>query len=225
MSIIFDRLRPLGNQILTKLSNKGGALSGWEYNNEWWFNKTFATFSYRKASLQILDKRDKNIWVLHLSIFPHLDDSAPILGFDIVATGNKITAVFCDFSITTNPNHNLVKWFEEKTKNIIWKKERELPEWGKQIFSKNMIAATAVNTEDEIDQVIDIGLQCLDQYLFVVGDNCLPDEGIGEVKAAQNKYCFYQKQNTFPVKMLVNYGLTEQQAKDYFDKYLYPEIP
>ena len=86
-----------------------------------------------------------------------------------------------------------------------------------------MIAATAVNTEEEVNKVIDIGLQSLDQYLIGVGNNT-DDFNIVAVKLAQNRYCYYQKQNIFPVKMLVSYGLTEEKAKAYFNDYLYPEL-
>jgi len=221
VNIITDKLQPLGNDIIAKLAKHGTPIEMANYNNDWWTNKTFSSWSFRKASIQILNRG--NVWVLHLSIFPHLDDSAPILGFDIVSTPNKMSAVFCDYSITSNPDHPLLFWFKDKVKNITWKKQRELPEWGKQIFSDSMIAATGVNTEEELNQVVDIGMQSLDHYLSCVGNNT-DDFNIESVKKAQNRYCYYQKQNVFPVKMLMSYGLTEQDAKDYFDKYLYPEV-
>jgi hypothetical protein len=221
MNLIKDKLEQLGEIIKLKLYSSNTPIISVDYNNEWWYNQTFNSWSFRKASLQILNRG--TVFVLHLSIFPHIDDTAPIFGFDIVATPNKITAAFCDFSITTNPGHPLVTWFKNKVKDVTWKKERELPDWGKQIFSDNMIAATTVNTEEEVNKVIDIGLQSLDQYLLGVGNNT-DDFNIESVKAAQNKYCYYQKQNTFPVKMLVSYGLTEEKAKAYFNEYLYREL-
>jgi Ferredoxin-dependent bilin reductase len=221
VNIITDKLQPLGNEIIAKLSNCSVPISMSKYNNEWWTNKTFCSMKFRKASIQLLNK--ENIWVMHLSIFPHLDDTAPILGFDIVATPNKVSAAFCDFSITTNPNHWLVHWFKEKVKDVTWKKERELPDWGKQIFSDSMIAATGINTEDELNKVIGIGMESLEYYLSQVG-NGGDDFNIESVKIAQNRYCHYQKQNEMPVKMLMRYGLTEQEAKDYFNSYLYLEV-
>jgi len=221
MNIIEDKLLPLGNEITAKLLKFGAPITMQDYNNEWWTNKVFSAWGFRKASLQILNRG--TVYVLHLSIFPHTDDTAPIFGFDIVATPNKITAAFCDFSITTDPKHPLVTWFENQVKDVTWKKERELPDWGKQIFSDNMIAATAVNTEEEVNKVINIGLKSLDHYIECVGNNS-DDFNIESVIKAQDKYCYYQKQNTFPVKMLVSYGLTEEKAKEYFDKYLYPEF-
>jgi len=221
MNLITDKLQPLGNEIIAKLLKYGTPISMEDYNNEWWTNKTFSSWSFRKASIQILNRG--SVYVLHLSIFPHVDDTAPIFGFDIVATPNKFTAAFCDFSITTNPTHPLINWFKDRVKDVTWKRERELPDWGKQIFSDNMIAATAVNTEEEVNKVIDIGLQSLDQYLIGVGNNT-DDFNIDSVKAAQNKYCYYQKQNIFPVKMLVSYGIAEDKAKAYFNEYLYREL-
>jgi Ferredoxin-dependent bilin reductase len=221
MNLITDKLQPLGNEIIAKLLKYGIPIAMQEYNNEWWTNKTFSSWSFRKASIQILNRG--SVYVLHLSIFPHVDDTAPIFGFDIVATPNKITAAFCDFSVTSNPTHPLINWFKERVKDVTWKKERELPDWGKQIFSDNMIAATAVNTEEEVNKVIDIGLQSLDQYLIGVGNNT-DDFNIDSVKAAQNKYCFYQKQNIFPIKMLMSYGIAEDRAKAYFSEYLYREL-
>jgi len=221
MNLITDKLQPLGNNIIAKLLKYGTPIAMEDYNNEWWTNKTFSSWSFRKASIQILNRG--SVYVLHLSIFPHVDDTAPIFGFDIVATPNKFTAAFCDFSVSSNPIHPLINWFKDKVKDVTWKKERELPDWGKFIFSESMIAATAVNTEEEVNKVIDIGLQSLDQYLIGVGNNT-DDFNIDSVKAAQNRYCYYQKQNIFPVKMLVSYGLTEEKAKAYFNDYLYPEL-
>ena len=223
MNLIADKIQPLGETILAKLTSYTDVInvkSPKDYNNEWWTNKTFTSWNFRKASIQILNRG--NIYVLHLSIFPHLDDSSPIFGFDIVSTPNKITAAFCDFSVSSNSKHPMIGWFKDQVKDLNWKKQRELPDWGKQIFSENMIAATAVNTEEEINQVIDIGIKSLNYYLGNVGLNA-DDFYIEHTKEAQNKYCFNQKQNTFPVKMLVSYGIKEMDAKNYFNEYLYPE--
>jgi hypothetical protein len=224
MSQIFNKLIPLSQQIITKFENVAGPINEKGINDYDWSNKVFFSFNkFRRGHVEVLDKRDKNMWIMHITVFPHVDDNSPIFGFDIVSTANKISGVFCDFSITTNPEHEMVKWFENKVKDLKWKKERELPDWGKAIFSKNMIAAGAINTDEELNQVINTCIECLNYYLFKVGDT-IYGEFVNEITSAQNRYCKYQKQNPYPVKMLTNFGLTKDKAENFVNNHLFPEL-
>lgn len=156
---------------------------------------------------------------MHICIFPHLDDGSPIFGFDVICGANKITGVFLDFSMG-DENHPMNIWFKEKTKNLVWKKDRELPDWGKRIFSPNMIAAGMVNTDEELNQVIDVAKECMKFYLENVGGT------IGNVNnaPAHNHYCVNQKNNIHTSRFLVNCGHKEEDVKNFIDNHLFPEI-
>ena len=224
MSLIFEKIAPLADLICEKLELVGILKDEPGINNFDWFNRVYYSFrKFRRAHVEVLDRREKNnMWIMHATIFPHRDDDAPIFGFDIVCTGNKVSGVFHDFSVTTNPNHSLMGVFCNNVKDLKWKKERELPEWGKAIFSSNMIAAGGSTSEEELQQIIDVCINNLDLYLRLIGDGST--NNASDVIAMQNKYCQYQKQNPYPIKMLVNFGLTKEQAEDFVNNHLFPEV-
>lgn len=226
MSLIFEKISPLADIISNKLATARGSS---EYKEPGlsdfdWYNKVYSSLAkFRRAHVEVLDRREKNnMWIMHTTVFPHIDDDAPIFGFDIVCTGNKVSGVFHDFSVTVNQEHKLMKLFAERVSNLKWKKERELPEWGKAIFSQNMIAAGGSTSEEELQQIIDVCVSNLDLYLEHIGGSSLLsfDESI----IAQNKYCAYQKKNPYPVKMLMAFGLTKEQAENFVNNHLFPEI-
>ena len=224
MSLIFDKIAPLADQICKKLELVGVPEQEPGIDEYSWFNKVYSSFrKFRRAHVEVLDRREKNnMWIMHVTIFPHMDDDAPIFGFDIVCTGNKVSGVFHDFSVTSNPNHYLMGVFKDQVKDLKWKKERELPEWGKAIFSENMIAAGGSTSEEELQQIIDVCINNLDLYLRNVGHNMAASPS--NVLMMQNRYCVYQKQNPYPIKMLVNFGLTKEQAENFVNNHLFPEV-
>jgi hypothetical protein len=223
MSLVFDKIIPLAEKIDKKLALVGTLDTTQDLHNYPWFNKIYRSFDkFRRAHIEVLDIREKNnMWIMHVTIFPHVDDDAPIFGFDIVCTGNKVSGIFHDFSITTNENHPLVKGFESNVKKCVWKRERELPDWGKAIFSDNMIAAGGSNTEQELEQIVNVCMNNLDFYLMNLDSWNRAD--VKKVVDAQNRYCKYQKQNPYPIKMLINIGLSEKNATEFVENILFPE--
>lgn len=224
MSLIFEKISPLADKISSKIAAEGVVYKEAGLTDFDWYNKVYTSFSkFRRAHVEVLDRREKNnIWIMHTTIFPHIDDDAPIFGFDIVCTGNKVSGVFHDFSVTVNPNHKLIKMFAERVSNLKWKKERELPEWGKAIFSENMIAAGGSTNEEELQQIIDVCVSNLDLYLKHVGMSTLLT--FEDSIKMQNRYCQYQKMNPYPVKMLTAYGYTKEQAENFVNNHLFPEM-
>lgn len=224
MSLIFEKVLPLVDHFTKRIGSVSSELTNSSIKEFDWYNKLYYSYpKFRRAHVEVLDRREQNnMWIMHTTIFPHLDDSSPIFGFDIVCTANKVSGVFHDFSITTEPDHPLQKIFKRNVKDLIWKRERELPEWGKAIFSENMIAAGGSNTEEELDQIIKVCVKNLDEYLLRVGET---DTFLSNpiIKEKQNRYCAYQRQNPYPVKMLTNFGLSKEKAEEFLNKYLFPE--
>jgi hypothetical protein len=101
-----------------------------------------------------------------------------------------------------------------------WNKPRELPDWGKQIFSPAMVAIGAVG-EEELDKFIKLGLETLEFYLANVGIN---QQDVATFEMAQNRYCHYQKQNPRTPASLQHLGFTEEEAKNYVETKLFPEV-
>ena len=179
----------------------------------------FSSMRYRRAHISIVDARDtKGVWLLHCTIFPHYNDSSPIYGFDIVAGSKKVSGAFHDYSISGDPTSPLWLWFNAKTAVLDWNKKRELPVWAKQIFSKAMVAIGAVG-EEELDKFIELGHDTLKFYLNNIG---LEQESGADFHMAQDRYCYYQRQNPHTPRVLVNLGFSEKEAIEFVERNLFP---
>jgi hypothetical protein len=115
----------------------------------------------------------------------------------------------------------MMEWFDNKVQEMDWKKERNLPDWAKQIFSPAMVAIGAVNTDEEVEQVIQLGLNNLDYYLENVGTTQYKDRNYS---MSQDRYCHYQKQNPHTPRVMASLGLDEAMVKDFIQEVLFPEI-
>ena len=223
MSLVWDKMIPLSQNILETLEQstddelKYTAESG---NGYLWENYIFTSRNYRRAHVEIVDAREaKKIWVMHMTIFPELDDPSPIFGFDVVCGANKITGAFHDFS--KNGNCPVYAWFIDRSSKLEWNKPRVLPDWATQIFSPGMIAVGNISEEEELDKLADLAIESLDVYLYNVG--CV--EKTGELyKEQYNNYCKFQKMNPHTPAMMINLGIDETVFKNFMDEILFPEI-
>ena len=114
--------------------------------------------------------------------------------------------------------------FRDCVQNLEWRKERELPDWARAIFSGNMVAVGNVNTTEEMDQVVEIALDNLDMYfeeLPKYTDSNLDKE---QIRRKQNRYCHYQKQNPHTPKVMESLGLDPQDVKHFIQDCLFPEV-
>lgn len=220
MSVIFDEMKVLSSDLYLKIAKDNHEIESDVLTAYNWTNRIFRGAKFRRGHIEILDVvEDKKMWIMHICIFPHLDDTSPIFGFDVICGANKITGIFLDFSMATG-NHPMNIWFKNRTKDVVWKKDRELPDWGKRIFSENMIAAGGVNTESELNQIIEVAKDCLDYYINNVG-RTIVDFSVGE---RHNKYCINQKENVHTKRFLINCGYKEDDVKNFIDKHLFPEV-
>jgi Ferredoxin-dependent bilin reductase len=181
----------------------------------------FSSLRYRRAHISTVDARETNkLYLLHVTVFPHTNDPSPIYGFDIVCGPTKVSGAFHDFSSGGETNHAMLAWFADQTRFAEWNKPRELPDWAKSIFSSSMVAIGAVGAE-ELAEFIDLGLKNLDYYLKNVGNT---QQSLADYHMAQNRYCHYQKQNPRTPASLIHLGFTPEQAKDFVQNMLFPEI-
>jgi hypothetical protein len=107
-----------------------------------------------------------------------------------------------------------------KMNNLNWSKPRELPEWAKQIFSPEMLAAGNINTEEEMDKLTNVVIDNLDHYLYNVGCSSNMENYLTQY----NKYCKFQKMNPHALAMMINIGVDEQIFKKFRDDILFPEL-
>jgi len=112
-------------------------------------------------------------------------------------------------------------WFKARVNDLEWNKPRELPEWARMILSPSMVAAGNLQDPAEIDQLCDTAKATLDFYLKTVG---IDQQDVADFHMAQNKYCYWQKQNPHVVRSMVSMGINEIKMKQFVDKVLFPEI-
>lgn len=220
MSIVWDKISLLAKQIEEQFSSTGTKITEHETKYDW-YNSIYTSPKYRRAHIEIVDKRDTHkIFILHSTIFAHFNDPSPIWGFDAICGANKITGAFHDFSFAGQQDHPMYLWFQNEVKQLEWNKPRQLPDWARAIFSPSMIAAGNLQDETEIDQLCNIALNSLNFYLQNVG---LTQESGADFHMAQNRYCHYQKQNPQVVNSMVSMGVEKRTIESFIHEVLFPE--
>jgi len=186
-----------------------------------WDNTIYKSNHYRRAHVEVVDRRDTHkIYILHCTIFPHFNDPSPIFGFDAICGPSKITGAFLDYSAAGDQDHSMMRWFADQVAGLSWSKPRTLPDWAQRIFSKNMVAAGNVNSEEELDLLCHLALRTFDYYLCNAGRS---QESGSDYHMVQNRYCHYQKQNPQVVKSMVSMGVPEPVIREFVEYVLFPE--
>lgn len=224
-SIVWDKLIEIQHLLEEKFNETGREIQepGMDrFNQPGWVNRVWTSNSYRRAHVDVVDARQtRGLWMMHCCIFPHTHNPAPIFGLDVVAGKNKITGFFHDFSAAGDQFHPMMDWFGHEVGKLEWRKERELPDWAKRIFSTNMIAAGNVQKEDELDQIFEISRTTLVHYLQTVGET---NNTVLDTTSYQNYYCDNQKQNPHTPRVMTSLGLNEEDVKIFIQDCLFPEI-
>ena len=222
MSEVWTKIQALAKHFEEQFNATGEPIKGTLDSDYEWHNQLWTSLAYRRAHLEIVDHRESHkLYIVHCTVFPHVNDPSPIWGFDAVCGMNKITGAFHDFSISGDPNSSMYLWFKERVSGVEWNKPRELPEWARMIFSPAMVAAGNLQESAEIDQLCQIAKESLDFYLKNVG---IAQESMADFHMAQNKYCYWQKQNPHVVRSMVSMGIDEAKMKQFVQEVLFPEI-
>ena len=189
-----------------------------------WINRVWANDSVRRAHIDVVDARDsKGLWMMHVCIFPHLHNDAPIYGFDVIAGKNKMTGAFHDFSRSSNPEHPMIQGYYDSVDHFVPEKQRELPEWATNIFTGKMLAAGNVKSEEEATEIIRIATSNLHAYFDEVGET----KGEGDptiVAPCQDYYCHNQQQNPHTANVMKSLGLNEDDVDKFCTDMLFPKI-
>jgi hypothetical protein len=176
--------------------------------------------AFRRADLDIIDVRDKKkLWMLHLVVYPHYSDGSPIYGFDIISGPRKVTGAFHDFS-PCDHNSSIITRFGENVKDFIPKKQRELPEWAKNIFSPFMIAAGNIREDsEELDTLLALAIKNLQMHIDSTANNWSPDE---YYRSHQSWYVYNQRKNPHTARVMESLGIEKEQVRKYIDECLWP---
>lgn len=219
---VWDKIEELAKQFEKKFDETGEQISGSHSHEYDWHNVLWTSPRYRRAHVEVVDKRDTHkIFILHTTVFAHYNDPSPIFGFDAVCGPNKITGAFHDFSYGGETWHPMYLWFKARVHNLEWNKPRELPSWAKQIFSPAMVAVGNLQEETEIDQLCETALKNLDFYLKNVG---ISQESGADFHMAQNRYCYWQKQNPHVMNSMIAMGVPKPTMQKFISEILFPEF-
>lgn len=219
MSIIFNRLVQCADHFANTLGKHGTLVD--EGHDFGWPNYVFTSNKFRRAHLDIIDARQhKKLYMLHLCIFPHTNDCSPIFGFDLIAGPKKVTGAFHDFSPIGTENHFMADWFHGKVKDLVWSKKRDLPEWARNIFSDDMIAAGNISDEAELDIITGLVRHTLDYYLDNVGSTRVDYDTTDR----QDLYCYNQRQNPHTPKVMASLGIDDETIEKFIKDCLFPPV-
>lgn len=185
-----------------------------------WPNFVYTDSTFRRAHLDVVDARStKKLYMLHLTVMPHISDPAPVFGFDLIAGPTKVTGAFHDFS-PVGAEHPLSGWFAARVSQYAWSKPRQLPAWAQEIFSPSMVAAGNISDLQELSAVLELAVSNLEHYLQEVGNVTARN-----FTAEQNKYCRNQKQNPHTPKVMEALGLDPAEVETFIHTCLFPELP
>lgn len=206
MSNFITALEKLADQFNYQIKSVNGAIP--VYTEDFgWDNYRYTSPIYRLAHVEKFVQ--EKFAVVHVCIFPHINDPSPIFGFDVIAGEKKATGLFFDLSPTVTPG--------KKFTNITVKTEREKPEWG-DIFSDHWIACRP--SFEEFTIIADEAVRVLDQYLMSLNQEKVYHQPVIE---AQNRYCINQKQNIHTFSALKNL-LGPERAQIFMNTVLFPEF-
>jgi hypothetical protein len=227
MSEVWDTLVQIQDRLIERFDATGTEIEepGMDrFNQPGWINRVWSSENYRRAHVDVVDARDtKGLWMMHCCVFPHLHNDGPIFGLDVIAGKNKITGYFHDYSPTSNPANEMIEAFGDEVAKLEWRKPRELPDWAKAIFTEHMVAAGNVNSEEELQQLLDLSFESIDNYLeYISAYNDVANEQAG--KDAQNRYAHYQKQNPHTPRTMTSLGLDEEDVRVFVQECLFPDI-
>jgi len=229
LSIIWNRLIDCKDEIISIFDEKANEIQedGLDYFNRpesGWINRVWANNSVRRAHIDVVDAREtKGLWMMHVCCFPQLQNDSPIYGFDVIAGKNKMTGAFHDFSPSATFDHPMIDGYKESVEDFIPKKQRELPEWAKNIFTDKMLAAGNVNTEEEAVAIIEIAVSNLRAWF----DEVPQFDGFGDtslVQASQDYYCHNQQQNPHTPNVMKSLGLPEEDVDKFCKDMLFPKL-
>jgi phycocyanobilin:ferredoxin oxidoreductase len=230
VSVIWNNLIACKDEIISIFDDAAieVAEEGLDYFNQpenGWINRVWANNNVRRAHIDVVDARDtKGLWMMHVCVFPTLDNGGPIYGFDVIAGKNKMTGAFHDFSPSSGGvDHPMIEAYRESVEDYIPSKQRELPEWAQNIFTDSMLAAGNVKTEEEAVEIIQIAVANLRAYFEEIKDFCDTADTEDTIRA-QNWYCHNQTQNPHTPRTMKSLGLPEQDVERFCTDMLFPSI-
>lgn|GEM_PF-3211692 len=187
-----------------------------------WHNTLLASRQFRRAHIEIFEV-ETCFAVLHACILPHLDDPAPIFGFDMVSGQTMATGIFLDFSPSI-PGPSVLTLSDAVPADSLraFRRERERPDWGG-IFSREFFAIRPTS-DDEVRTAIDLAQRAFLHYLGFLKTAGRADTPQLRVARGQADYAQGQRKNPHTYRMLARY-VGAGPARRFIEDVLFPLPP
>lgn len=179
-----------------------------------WKNQLWSCSKYRRAHVE--EFSNPAIKVLHVTVFPHLSDPAPIFGFDVVTGAKKPAGCYFDLS----PSLHSWKWRHILyPMNLELPKEKTIPDWGT-CFSDEFIAV-APQDEKQLEDLLSAGLYLLRVYLQRLH---IMRENKKDVAKYQRFYCEQQRSNQ-KTRQILERMIGADRTEKFMTEVLFPDPP
>ncbi|MBE9061288.1 phycocyanobilin:ferredoxin oxidoreductase [cf. Phormidesmis sp. LEGE 11477] len=158
-------------------------------------NRCYQTPQFRKMHLE-LAKIGKNLDILHCVMFPRPEYELPIFGCDIVSGRGQISAAIVDLSAATAAGDLTTEYTRQLSQlaQTNYSQPRDLPEWGKRIFSE-FCCFVKPTTPAEEQQFLAQAKAYLSIHIQTALSKLPTPERRADLIARQRYYCQQQQQN------------------------------
>lgn len=187
-------------------------------------NRCYQTPQFRKLHLE-LAKIGKNLDILHCVMFPRPEYGLPIFGCDIVSGRGQVSAAIVDLSPGTAVGHLDARYTDAISSAQIpaYLQPRDLPEWGKKIFSE-FCCFVKPTTETEEQQFLSQAKHYLAVHIQQALTRSPQPERLDEFLGRQRYYCAQQQQND-KTRRVLEKAFGTQWAERYMTTVLFDMPP
>jgi hypothetical protein len=185
-----------------------------------WSNTWLTSPRFRHGHVETLDMPGR-LCVLHVCLFPPLDDPASIFGFDMIAGPARVIGIFLDLSpVCAERPTPCLGDIVDPAGLADFAEKRVLPSRG-DVFSADMLAVRPVD-QTEVERAIALARDALDGWL-ARADPRRP-AARPAVAAGQACYVDAQRRNEHTRRMLTGF-IGAELARRFVVEILFPPVP
>ena len=207
----FDRLNRAAKRFADVLSKNATVVPTEEYP---WKNEVWTSDVFRRAHVE--EFVSPAICVLHVVIYPHMNDPAPIYGFDVVTGMKKPAGCYVDLSPSVQDWKN---WRDFVALPSDVPANKKLPEWST-VFSEDFIAIPP-RDEEHMEEMFDYGLRLLDFYLKKIKQETVDSRLVYD---AHMHYSTMQRNNA-KTRQILSRMIGAERADQFMSTVLFPDPP
>ena len=186
-----------------------------------WLNHIYSCPSIRYGHLEYFKSNNDAIEVVHSVFYPSYYKALPVLGYDVISLGGKVSGVFFDF--TPCPYHDIflqdaIGVVKNKLNHLL----RPLPEWVNFMSPEFLM----ITPKEEYEKVEDLCNMLFEIYtgfvkIFDKNNKFLNWEETKTHINGQNRYSEGQRKNMKTQKALAKY-IGDEASKTFIDSILFP---